>query len=144
MRYYAIAVTLVVAFMTGFLIPVASDLFVNRRPVMPAAAIAQTTGQRVAVEQSGSSPRQESPRQEVRVQSNFNFFIAGPTGEGEEAQKLREKARRIVYEWRRMNVTCFVKFLQVNAGWSPSTTISISLLSIGNSSSRKVLTSTDR
>jgi len=52
----------------------------------------------------------------VRVQSNFNFFIAGPTGEGEEAQKLREKARRIVYEWRRMNVTCFVKFLQVNAG----------------------------
>jgi len=98
MRYYAIAVTLVVAFMTGFLIPVASDLFVNRRPVMPAAAIAQTTGQRVAVEQSGSSPRQESPRQEVRVQSNFNFFIPGPTGEGEEAQKLRERARRIVYE----------------------------------------------
>ena len=98
MRYYAIAVTLVVAFMTGFLIPVASDLFVNRRPVMPAAAIAQTTGQRVAVEQSGSSLRQESPRQEVRVQSNFNFFIPGPTGEGEEAQKLRERARRIVYE----------------------------------------------
>jgi len=34
----------------------------------------------------------------VRVQSNFNFFIPGPTGEGEEAQKLRERARRIVYE----------------------------------------------
>ena len=145
MRYYVIALTLVVGFMTGFFIPVVSDVFVNRRPVMPdASAIAQTTGQRVAVEQSGSSPRQESPRQEVRVQSNFNFFIAGPTGEGEEAQKLREKARRIVYEWRRMNVTCFVKFLQVNVGWSPSTTISISSISIGNSSSRKVLTSTDR
>jgi len=112
MRYYVIALTLVVGFMTGFFIPVVSDVFVNRRPVMPdASAIAQTTGQRITIEQSASSPRQE-----VRVQSNFNFFIAGPTGEGEEAQKLREKARRIVYEWRRMNVTCFVKFLQVNAG----------------------------
>jgi hypothetical protein len=99
MRYYVIALTLVVAFMTGFFIPVVSDLFVNRRPVMPSTyAIAQTTGQRIATEQSGSSSRQESPRQEVRVQSNFNFFIPGPTGEGEEAQKLRERARRIVYE----------------------------------------------
>ena len=52
MRYYAIAVTLVVAFMTGFLIPVASDLFVNRRPVMPAAAIAQTApGVRIVEEE---------------------------------------------------------------------------------------------
>jgi hypothetical protein len=80
--------------MTGFLIPVVSDLFVNRRPVTPvASAVAQTTGQRITIEQSGSSPRQE-----VRIQSNFNFFIPGPTGEGEEAQKLRERARRIVYE----------------------------------------------
>jgi hypothetical protein len=94
MRYYVIALTLVVGFMTGFFIPVVSDVFVNRRPVMPdASAIAQTTGQRITIEQSASSPRQE-----VRVQSNFNFFIPGPTGEGEEAQKLRERARRIVYE----------------------------------------------
>jgi hypothetical protein len=34
----------------------------------------------------------------VRVQSSVNFFVAGPTGEGEEAQKLRERARRTVYE----------------------------------------------
>ena len=34
----------------------------------------------------------------MRIQSNISFFIAGPTGEGEEAQKLRDKARRIVYE----------------------------------------------
>jgi len=34
----------------------------------------------------------------VRVQSNINFFVTGPTGDGEEAQKSREKARRIVYE----------------------------------------------
>lgn len=93
MRYYVIALTLVVGFMTGFFIPVVSNVFVNRRPVTPGAAIAQTTGQRITIEQSGSSPRQE-----VRVQSSFNFFIPGPTGEGEEAQKLRERARRIVYE----------------------------------------------
>jgi hypothetical protein len=96
MRFYVIALTLVVGLMTGFLIPVVSDLFVNRRPVtpvIPGAAIAQTTGQRITVEQSGSSPPKE-----VRVQSTFNFFMPGPTGEGEEAQKLRERARRIVYE----------------------------------------------
>jgi hypothetical protein len=103
MRYYVIALTLVVGFMTGFFIPVVSDVFVNRRalplptaavgPVTPGAAIAQTTGHRITVEQSGPSPPKE-----VRVQSNFNFFIPGPTGEGEEAQKLRERARRIVYE----------------------------------------------
>jgi hypothetical protein len=84
---------LYVGLLTGFFIPVVSDVFVNRRPVTPGAAIAQTTGQRITIEQSGSSPRQE-----VRVQSSFNFFIAGPTGEGEQAQKLRERARRIVYE----------------------------------------------
>jgi hypothetical protein len=100
MRYYVIALTLVVVFMTGVFVHVAKlqvgdpDVFVTRRPVTPvASAIAQTTGQRITIEQSGSSPRQE-----VRVQSSFNFFIAGPTGEGEEAQKLRERARRIVYE----------------------------------------------
>lgn len=34
----------------------------------------------------------------VRVQSSLNFFVQGPTGDGEEAQKLREKARRMIYE----------------------------------------------
>jgi hypothetical protein len=58
-------------------------------------AIAQTPGQRIVIENSGSSPRQEGL---VRVQSNINFFLTGPTGEGEEAQKLRDRARRIVYE----------------------------------------------
>jgi hypothetical protein len=57
--------------------------------------IAQTSTQRVVVEQSGASTRQESA---VRVQSNISFFILGPTGEGEEAQKLRDRARRTVYE----------------------------------------------
>jgi hypothetical protein len=94
MRYYVYALTLVVGFMTSFFIVVVfPDVFIKRRLVTPGAAIAQTTGQRITIEQPGSSPRQE-----VRVQSNFNFFIPGPTGESEEAQKLREKARRIVYE----------------------------------------------
>jgi hypothetical protein len=34
----------------------------------------------------------------VRVQSNLNMFIEGPTGEGNEAEKLRDRARRMVYE----------------------------------------------
>jgi hypothetical protein len=34
----------------------------------------------------------------VRIQTSINFFVTGPTGEGEEAQKLRDRARRIVYE----------------------------------------------
>lgn len=34
----------------------------------------------------------------VRVQSGINFFLAGPTGDSEEAQKLRDQARRTVYE----------------------------------------------
>ena len=58
-----------------------------------APALAQSPGQRF-MEQPGAS-RQEGW---VRVQSTINFFVAGPTGEGEEAQKLRDRARRAVYE----------------------------------------------
>ncbi|HEY0848288.1 MAG TPA: hypothetical protein VGD96_00130 [Bradyrhizobium sp.] len=39
--------------------------------------------------------RQDAP---VRVQSSISFFVNGPTGEGEEAQRLRDRARRTVYE----------------------------------------------
>jgi hypothetical protein len=34
----------------------------------------------------------------VRVQSNINLFMPGPTGDGEDAQKLRDRARRVIYE----------------------------------------------
>jgi hypothetical protein len=54
--------------------------------VVPASA--QTIGQ-------GSGQRQEAS---VRVQTSFNFFVPGPGGDSEEAQKVREKARRSVYE----------------------------------------------
>jgi hypothetical protein len=63
--------------------------------VLLAPAAAQTPGQRIAIEQSGSPSRQEGM---VRVQSTVNFFFAGPTGDGEEAQKLRDRARLAVYE----------------------------------------------
>jgi hypothetical protein len=63
--------------------------------LLASSAIAQTPGQRIVIENSGSSPRQEGL---VRIQTNINFFLTGPTGEGEEAQKLRDRARRIVYE----------------------------------------------
>jgi hypothetical protein len=63
--------------------------------LLAAPVIAQTPGQRIIVEQSGGSARQEGS---VRVQTSINFFVAGPTGEGEEAQKLRDRARRTIYE----------------------------------------------
>jgi hypothetical protein len=56
--------------------------------LLAAPAVAQTVGQ-------ASGQRQESP---VRIQATFNFFVAGPSGDGEQAQKSRDKARRIVYE----------------------------------------------
>jgi hypothetical protein len=59
-----------------------------------APAIAQAQGQRIIVEQSGA-PRQEGL---VCIQSSVNLFIAGPTADGEEAEKLPDRARRMVYE----------------------------------------------
>lgn len=57
--------------------------------------LAQSPGQRVVLEQFSGSPRQEGL---VRVQSTINFFVAGPSGDSDEAQKLRDRARRTVYE----------------------------------------------
>ena len=33
----------------------------------------------------------------VRVQSSINFFVPGPAGESEEAEKVRDRARRLIY-----------------------------------------------
>jgi hypothetical protein len=60
-----------------------------------APSAAQTPGQRITIEQSGSPGRQEG---QVRIQTSINFFVTGPTSDGEEAQKLRDKARRTIYE----------------------------------------------
>ncbi|WP_218625994.1 hypothetical protein [Bradyrhizobium sp. dw_78] len=61
--------------------------------LVPAAA--QTPGQRIVIEQPSSPFRQEGL---VRVQTSINFFVAGPTGESEEAQKSRDNARRVIYQ----------------------------------------------
>jgi hypothetical protein len=60
-----------------------------------APSAAQTPGQRITIEQSASPSRQEG---QVRIQTSINFFVTGSTGDGEEAQKLRDKARRTIYE----------------------------------------------
>jgi hypothetical protein len=44
---------------------------------------------------NASAERREEP---IRIQVNVNLFFAGPTGESEEAVKLRERVRRSVYE----------------------------------------------
>jgi hypothetical protein len=64
-------------------------------PVSARSRHGPVAGQRISLEQSGGIPRQEGS---VRVQSSVNFFVAGPTGDSEEAQKLRDRARRTVYE----------------------------------------------
>ena len=57
-------------------------------------ASGQTEGQRIVIERSPSA-RQEGF---VRVQSSVNFFLPGPTGEGDEAVAVRDRAKRLVYE----------------------------------------------
>ncbi len=63
--------------------------FVISMSLLAAPAVAQTVGQ------ASGGLRQDAP---VRVQTSFNFFVAGPTGDSEEAQKLRDNARRSIYE----------------------------------------------
>ena len=61
--------------------------------LLGAAAGAQPT---VVIERpKGGGARQEGI---VRVQLQIQLFVAGPTDESEEADKQRERARRIVYE----------------------------------------------
>jgi hypothetical protein len=56
------------------------------------AAAAQS---RITIEPATGTIRQADA---VRVQSSISFFVSGPTGDSEEAVKVRERARRIVYE----------------------------------------------
>jgi hypothetical protein len=64
--------------------------------IVAGSAAAQGTGSRIIVEPA----TQPAPRQEgsVRVQSNINLFMPGPTGEGDASQALRDRARRTIYE----------------------------------------------
>jgi hypothetical protein len=60
-------------------------------------ATAQTTGQRITIEPQASSTQS---RQEglVRVQVSVSMFMPGPTGDSEEAIRVRDRARRMMYE----------------------------------------------
>ena len=58
--------------------------------LLTAPALAQT-----ARVHDPSGGRQEGS---VRVQDSIAIFFPGPTGDSEEAQKLRDRARRAVYE----------------------------------------------
>jgi hypothetical protein len=40
----------------------------------------------------------ETRGQQVRVQTNVNLFMPGPSGEGDAATQLRDRARRAIYE----------------------------------------------
>lgn len=40
----------------------------------------------------------ESRGQQVRVQTSINLFMPGPSGEGDAATQLRDRARRVIYE----------------------------------------------
>jgi hypothetical protein len=40
----------------------------------------------------------ESRGQQVRVQTSINLFMPGPSGEGDAATQLRDRARRAIYE----------------------------------------------
>ncbi|QUS42492.1 hypothetical protein RPMA_19855 [Tardiphaga alba] len=37
------------------------------------------------------------PEGYIRITATLNLFVAGPTGEGEEADKLRDRSRRFIY-----------------------------------------------
>ncbi|UGY15830.1 hypothetical protein [Bradyrhizobium septentrionale] len=63
--------------------------------LLTAPAFAQAPGQLRFVEQPTGLAGQAGS---VRVQSSVNLFMPGPSGDGEEAQKLRDRARRVVYE----------------------------------------------
>ncbi|HEX4410905.1 MAG TPA: hypothetical protein VH206_19215 [Xanthobacteraceae bacterium] len=48
-----------------------------------------------AAAEDADPARREEP---IRIQVTVNLFFAGPTGESDEAMKLKERARRSVYE----------------------------------------------
>jgi hypothetical protein len=64
-----------------------------------ASALALALGSWGAVAQDAQSNAKADRREEpVRIQVSINLFFPGPTGESEEAVKLRDRVRRSVYE----------------------------------------------
>ena len=79
--------------------------FLSTMPFMllalaPLAANAQEINplvrERIVIQ--GNSGNAESRGGQVRVQTSINMFMPGPGGEGEAAEQLRERARRMIYQ----------------------------------------------
>ena len=69
---------------------VAAPLAANTQEINPLVR------ERIVVQ--GNSPTAESRGGQVRVQTSINVFMSGPSGEGEAAEQLRERARRMIYQ----------------------------------------------
>jgi hypothetical protein len=72
------------------MLPVKSAILVGAVMLLAGSAHAQ-----IGRIQPNSGSQQENS---VRVQSGINLFLPGPTVDGDEAQKLRDKAQHAVYE----------------------------------------------
>jgi hypothetical protein len=70
---------------------------VTRIRILLAATVALSPV--VAFAQSSGPPTQEPRREEsIRVQVNINSFFPGPTGDSDDASKLRDRAQRAMYD----------------------------------------------
>lgn len=61
---------------------------------LAAPSVAQVPGRIVIEPGPAASPQEGS----IRIQSSLNFFLPGPNGDGDEAQKVRERGRAIIYD----------------------------------------------
>jgi len=65
--------------------------------ILTTAAVAQDPNQRVLMNEKMFGPADRRDPS-VRIQTTISFFLPGPTGEGEDAAKIRDRARRNIYE----------------------------------------------
>ena len=77
-----------------FLSTMSLMLLVLAPPGANAQEINPLVRERIVVQ--GNNP--ESRERQVRVQASINVFMPGPSGDGEAAEQLRERARRMIYQ----------------------------------------------
>ena len=71
--------------------------------------------------QQANAVRLDAP---VRIQSSINFFVFGPTGDGEEASGSATEPAVPSTRWQGASATWSARFSPGNAGWSRSTSTS--------------------
>ena len=79
-----------------FLSTMSLMLLVLAPPGANAQEINPLVRERIVVQ--GNSGNAESRERQVRVQASINVFMPGPSGDGEAAEQLRERARRMIYQ----------------------------------------------